>query len=260
VELFRGVNIDWLGKKWYFLAFSLIFSVAGILSLLFWHGLPLDVDFHGGTLVRVKFDQRPDVDRIRVATDKAGIHDARIQTYGPAQNNEVIIALSQRDTKESSLVGAALRNQALLATGYSLAGMLVYLWFRFELIYGVAAVVAVFHDTLITVGFFSLRRSGRRGESQHQPDSEPNRAHLGTHFPDRPVAVFVWWRGAASLFLRAGGRHPHRHLFFDRRGRADAGCVAAIPGAKRPYCSTSSRQKEPRLDAPHFSGFDKSLG
>jgi preprotein translocase subunit SecF len=187
VELFRGVNIDWLGKKWYFLAFSLVFSVAGVLSLLFWHGLPLDVDFHGGTLVRVKFDQRPDVDRIRVATDKAGIHDARIQTYGQAQNNEVIIALSQRDTKESSLdvgraailnalntnypqnhadlrsveivgpqVGAALRNQALLATGYSLAGMLVYLWFRFELIYGVAAVVAVFHDTLITVGFFSL--------------------------------------------------------------------------------------------------------
>ena len=49
-------------------------------------------------------------------------------------------------------VGAQLRQQALLATLYSLAGMLVYLWFRFELIYGVAAVVAVFHDTLITVG------------------------------------------------------------------------------------------------------------
>ncbi len=53
-------------------------------------------------------------------------------------------------------VGSQLRNQALLATLYSLAGMLVYLWFRFELIYGVAAVVAVFHDTLITIGFFSL--------------------------------------------------------------------------------------------------------
>jgi preprotein translocase subunit SecF len=53
-------------------------------------------------------------------------------------------------------VGAQLRKQALLATLYSLAGMLVYLWFRFELIYGVAAVVAVFHDTLITVGAFSL--------------------------------------------------------------------------------------------------------
>ena len=53
-------------------------------------------------------------------------------------------------------VGAQLRQKALMATLYSLAGMLVYLWFRFELIYGVAAVVAVFHDTLITVGAFSL--------------------------------------------------------------------------------------------------------
>jgi preprotein translocase subunit SecF len=53
-------------------------------------------------------------------------------------------------------VGAQLRRQALLATAYSLAGMLVYLGFRFEWIYGVAAVVTVFHDTLITVGAFSL--------------------------------------------------------------------------------------------------------
>ena len=192
MELFRGVNIDWLGKKWYFLAFSLIFSVSGVLSLLFWHHLPLDVDFQGGTQVRVKFDHKPDIDRIRAAADRAGLRDSRITTFtaaaaNAANSNEVIIGLPQRDTKEITLdagraaivnalrtnypenaaevrsveivgpqVGAALRNQALLATGYSLAGMLVYLWFRFELIYGVAAVVAVFHDTLITVGFFSL--------------------------------------------------------------------------------------------------------
>ena len=53
-------------------------------------------------------------------------------------------------------VGHQLEKQALLATLYSLLGMLVYLWFRFQLIYGVAAVVAVFHDTLITVGAFAL--------------------------------------------------------------------------------------------------------
>jgi preprotein translocase subunit SecF len=53
-------------------------------------------------------------------------------------------------------VGAQLRKQALLATVYSLAGMLIYLAFRFEWIYGVAAVITVFHDTLITVGAFSL--------------------------------------------------------------------------------------------------------
>jgi preprotein translocase subunit SecF len=53
-------------------------------------------------------------------------------------------------------VGRQLEKQALLATLYSMAGMLVYLWFRFQLIYGVAAVVACFHDTLITVGAFAL--------------------------------------------------------------------------------------------------------
>jgi preprotein translocase subunit SecF len=271
VELFRGINVDWLGKKWYFLAFSLIFSVSGVLSMLFWHGIPLGIDFRGGTLVKVKFEQSPDLDRIRQAIDRAGIHDSRIQSYGTASEKQVAISLAQKETQETALdygrqtivgalganysnsgpanhgkldlddasqgalsqfleqndpehlansgtaaqkyaeqatailnhrdhdlggifssidqlngvadpavvaqlrqgaylsgfhvfaadiigpqVGAALRKQALLATLYSLAGMLVYLWFRFELIYGVAAVVAVFHDTLITVGAFSL--------------------------------------------------------------------------------------------------------
>jgi preprotein translocase subunit SecF len=268
VELFHDVKIDWLGKKWYFLGFSLIFSVAGILSLLFWHHLPLDVDFRGGTVVRIKFDQQPDVDRVRAAMDHAGIRGHRIQTFGKG-TNEVIIDLPLSETSEAALdrgraaivaalqsnyskagelngrvdldnvgrgtfvdflsqkdpehlgvndaatqryttqanaildyrdqhsgiiasidslskvadpaianelkqdavlsgfsvrnveivgpqVGASLKKQALLATLYSLAGMLVYLWFRFELIYGVAAVVAVFHDTLITIGAFSL--------------------------------------------------------------------------------------------------------
>jgi preprotein translocase subunit SecF len=271
VELFREVKIDWLGKKWYFLGFSLIFSVAGLLSLFFWHGLPLDVDFKGGTVVRVKFDHAPSLDRLRSAAQKVGLKDAPIVTYGPAANDEVLITLPETRTSESALdagraaivntlttnysatgpanqgkldldnagrdaltqwleqrdpehlggsdvaaqhyaqqanailgyrdnqhsgllesidsvsgvatpavanelkqgaylsgfavrnveivgpqVGAQLRKQALLATLYSLAGMLVYLWFRFELIYGVAAVVAVFHDTLITIGAFSL--------------------------------------------------------------------------------------------------------
>jgi preprotein translocase subunit SecF len=271
VEFFREVNVDWLGKKWYFLGFSLIFSISGLLSIFFWHHLPLGVDFQGGTLVYLKFEQPPQVQRIRQAADRAGLHDVKMQSFGRAADHEVIVSLPQRETKESSLdagrttivktlqanylpngasnagkldldnatreslaafltqtdplhlanpaveevkypqiatsildyrdkdkgglldniselngkvdpavvaalqqgaylsgftvrnveivgpqVGAQLRKQALLATLYSLAGMLVYLWFRFELIYGVAAVVAVFHDTLITLGAFSL--------------------------------------------------------------------------------------------------------
>ena len=190
MELFRSVNVDWLGKKWYFLAFSLVFSVAGLLSILFWHHIPLGVDFKGGTQVRVRFDRTPNEDHIRQAMARAGVRDASIQRISDPSGqaaNKVTIALPQstasdaahdagRQAVEGALsanyhdssfqveqvdivgptAGRQLQKQAWLATLYSLIGMLVYLWFRFELIYGVAAVAAVFHDTLITVGAFSL--------------------------------------------------------------------------------------------------------
>ncbi|NUQ29651.1 MAG: protein translocase subunit SecF [Acidobacteriaceae bacterium] len=187
MELFRDINIDWLGKKWYLLAFSLVFSVAGIFSMLFWHKIPYGVDFKGGTQVHVSFDRTPSEDRIRSAFDAAGIKDAKIQAVrgDQAARPEVLISLPEKsdatgfDARAAVLsalqsnyhdggfkvessqtigptAGEQLRHQALFATLYSLLGMLVYLWFRFELIYGVAAVVAVFHDTLITIGAFSL--------------------------------------------------------------------------------------------------------
>ena len=190
MELFKQPNIDWLGKKWYLLSFSLIFSVAGILSLLFWHHLPLGVDFRGGTHVTAAFTSTPNEDHVRTAMDQAGIHNATIQRIGNRPGelaNQVVIALPEstatdqnhdagRSAVEHALTanyhdsafqilqvdvvgptaGKQLQHQAFYATIYSLIGMLVYLWFRFELIYGAAAVVAVFHDTLITIGAFSL--------------------------------------------------------------------------------------------------------
>ena len=190
MELFRDVNIDWLGKKWYFLGFSLIFTVAGVLSMLFWHGIPRGVDFKGGTQITVPFNSEPNENHIRAALSQAGIKDATVQRISTAtgvKGNDVIISLPQssatdqahdagRAAVENALTsyyhdsgygqpsvdivgptaGKQLQRQAALATVYSLIGMLVYLWFRFELIYGVAAVVAVFHDTVITVGAFSL--------------------------------------------------------------------------------------------------------
>lgn len=263
MEFFRNANIDFLGKKWYFIAFSLIFSVAGVLSMLFWHHIPLGVDFRGGTLVDVKFSHPPNDNAIRAALEKVGLQRPKIQTYGPAANNEKLIDLDVRETSERALdqgkvqiinalttnapagkqdlnnassltienylfekdplhagtdakqryaaqaqailnyrdkvkggvlgsfgelkgaadpavvdalqdnfflsdfgvrnveivgpqVGKQLQNQAMLATAYSLAGMLIYLGFRFEWIYGLAAVVTAFHDTIITVGAFSL--------------------------------------------------------------------------------------------------------
>ena len=103
MELFRNTNIDFLGKKWYFLAFSLIFSVAGICSMLFWHHIPLGVEFRGGTLVYVKFAQTPDLDQIRHVLDRAGLHDPRIQRFGPTTDNEVLVDLGMQETSESAL-------------------------------------------------------------------------------------------------------------------------------------------------------------
>ncbi len=190
MELFHGVNVDWLGKKWYFLAFSMIFSVAGIISMsVHWahigYPVPLSVDFRGGTQVQVQFTQTPDLGKIRQATEAAGIKDASVVTYDVPSNNEVLISLPEQKNETTldqgrqqivdalqahygnpfnvrnvqvvgPTVGKQLELQALKATLLSMAGMLVYLWFRFQLIYGVAAVVACFHDTLITVGAFAL--------------------------------------------------------------------------------------------------------
>ena len=186
MEFFREVNVDWMAKKWYFLGFSLIVTVSGLLSMLFWHGIPLNVDFKGGTIVNVKFTQEVHEDQVREALHKAGVRDERVQGVGPAANSEFLISLGQTadeknldagkhaivsaldgsplagkyEVRGGSIVGpqvgSQLRNQALWATLYSLAGMLIYLAFRFEFIYGVAAVVAVFHDTLFTLGVFSL--------------------------------------------------------------------------------------------------------
>jgi preprotein translocase subunit SecF len=117
VEFFRDTKIDWLGWKWYFLAFSLVFSIAGILSMLFWHGIPLGVDFKGGTLVYVKFNHTPDDNAIRAAMDRAGLHNARIQRYGAVQNNEVLVQLEQKETSEVALdQGKAQIIQALSST------------------------------------------------------------------------------------------------------------------------------------------------
>ena len=103
MEFFKEPNIDFLGKKWYFLAFSLVFSVAGLFSMLFWHGVPLGVDFRGGTLVYVKFSHPPDDNAIHAALAKVGLTHAKFSALGAAANNEVLIDLDVRETSEKAL-------------------------------------------------------------------------------------------------------------------------------------------------------------
>jgi len=154
----------------------------------------LGVDFKGGTVVTAKFKQRPHDDAIRTALTNKGVRDAVVQpvtdkpdtvlikvpleSEGQDGRARVREALSQFGTEAApsqeleadpnaaykiigtdavgAIAGAQLRNKAIAVTLAALVGILIYIGARFEWTYGAAAVIAVFHDVLVTLGFFSI--------------------------------------------------------------------------------------------------------
>src|SRR5437867_4785745 len=179
IELFRGIKVDWLGKRKLFLVISGSIMLLGLVSLVVKGGFRYGVDFRGGTIVYVRFQQKPPLDQIR-----AELKDSQIQDFGTSGTDVMIEFQGAKEEADASAgreaitgalnknfqgkleilnaesigpkVGADLRRQAVFATLYALGGILVYIAFRFEWIYGAAAVFAVFHDTLVTLGLFSL--------------------------------------------------------------------------------------------------------
>lgn len=263
MQLFRDTNFDFMGNKLPLIGLSLLLTVAGIISLIIERGPRYGIDFKGGTLLYVKFADKPSEESVRAALSKKiegeisvvavqGTNELMIQTemrnekelqstrqaiedtlasvFGsqpnkldftgaaaarvferlnlPLQKAGVFISdddlrklitetLSFRDKQKGGIlssfdelssvpgmtpqiltvlkqeaylgkylvrntevvgprVGSELRTQALLATLYAMAGMLIYVGLRFEFVYGFAAVIAVLHDTVITIGLFSL--------------------------------------------------------------------------------------------------------
>jgi preprotein translocase subunit SecF len=193
IEFFKEPNIDWMGKAKYFFALSAILLLAGWFSIFSKGGLYYDIDFKGGTNVDVKFTQPHSTEEIRKALSAQGLGKSEIQATGTAlgagTSNQFLIFVEQKtggdeqaaeDASKARVlaalnaaygpgsysiekvdivgpkVGAELRRQAVFVTLYALGGMLLYIAFRFEWVFGAAAVLAVFHDVLITLGFFSL--------------------------------------------------------------------------------------------------------
>jgi preprotein translocase subunit SecF len=261
MEIFKNTNFDFLGKKMPFIIVSLLLTAAGIGSLIMKGGPRYGIDFKGGTVTTVRFQNNVSEDQIRAALsakipgeivvqrdtttndvlistelrDEKELAAARLlvldtlaanfggatgdkkdlsnagsglvaellrgplaASFNEQQVQDVAKAItSYRDTEKRGLlgnidalsgvngvnaqvldalkqafivapyqvrgfdlvgpkVGAELRTQALNATLLALAGMLVYIAFRFEFAYGLAAVLAVFHDTIITIGLFSI--------------------------------------------------------------------------------------------------------
>jgi preprotein translocase subunit SecF len=200
IQFFKEVNIDWLGKRRIFIAISLTLMLSGLGSAMYrsaFHpkgteAFNLGVDFKGGTVVTVKFKQRPDAEAIRAAINKSGVREAIIQPILD-KPDEVLIRLPRQESKEAdataakagvdvgrslvaqalttfgegnaeivgtdavgAIAGQQLRNQAVAVTLLALVGILLFIAFRFEWTYGAAAVLAVFHTVLITLGMFSI--------------------------------------------------------------------------------------------------------
>lgn len=212
-EFFTNINVDWMGKRKFFIAVSVFILLAGLASAIgrqFTEGgtdaFNLGVDFKGGTVVTTKFKERPPADDIRSALQAAGITEAVIQD-STDKADEVLIKVPNigereecKDSEGNKLVeagrcvvkqaldkfgkeaagaatlaespdaaykivgtdsvgpvaGAQLRNQAVIATLLGLAGILLFIAFRYDWTYAAGAVIAVFHDVLITLAFFSV--------------------------------------------------------------------------------------------------------
>ena len=191
MHIFKNTTYDFLKWRWQAIALSWIIIIAGVVVFMT-KGIPLGIEFAGGTAVIVRFDQPTSVQQVRASLDKSfpgGGENVIVQTFGDPSLQQVMIRVphvgaeqgaSLSTTKQQVVdaltkggvggfkengtqivgpaVGQELRSKALLATVFSLLGILAYLAFRFQFSFGVGAVVATIHDLLITMAFLAFFR------------------------------------------------------------------------------------------------------
>jgi preprotein translocase subunit SecF len=192
MQIFKTPHFDFLRWRWYAIGLSWLIIMGGLLVIKT-KGLPLGVEFSGGTIVIVQFDQQPpDSSVLRNALERAMPgegQNAIIQRYGEESTRQYMIrvpdvgeesgaGLSQKADKVvaalksagignlhvngTEIVGASvgqdLRRKGILATVLSLVGILFYIAFRFQFSFAVGAVVATIHDLLVTFAFLAFFR------------------------------------------------------------------------------------------------------
>jgi preprotein translocase subunit SecF len=188
MELIRpGTKIDFVQYAPWAIGFSWALIAIGVLSLIIHKGPNYGVDFSGGTVMQVRFNQKPAISDIRGTLEPLGLGDVTIQDFGTSETAggaEFLIRLPQTADESTDLgqrvtaalqqkfgkdafeiervdmvgprVGADLRTRAILAVAFATLMMGAYIWFRFELRFGIGAAVALIHDVLITIGALSL--------------------------------------------------------------------------------------------------------
>lgn len=182
IELFRNPSFDFIGKRRWAYVISILFILAGFGSMVAKGGLRYGIDFSGGTLIQVRFEKPVPVDRIRAALDTVRMGESVIQEFGDPRefllrlplaelsSEEVTRRAQQALAKDPALgppeirrvefvgpqVGRDLQIQAIYAVLWSMAGILVYIAIRFDLLGGLASIAAIIHDVLVCLSAMSL--------------------------------------------------------------------------------------------------------
>jgi len=183
MEIFKRVTeYNFMAKKTMAIILSSAVILVGIISMITHGGLKYGIDFDGGTLVQLKFKTPPAIEDLRDGLKTIGLGDSTIQEFG--SKNHILIRVEKSEEKleeigtkvKNSLigkfqaddilvervemvgpkVGKDLREKAILSIIYAIIGIVIYISWRFELQYAIAAIIALVHDVLVTVGAFSL--------------------------------------------------------------------------------------------------------
>jgi preprotein translocase subunit SecF len=177
----KTTTINFIGNRKISLTFSGLLMVISILSLSI-RGLDMGIDFTGGTLIEVGYQQTVDLSVLRSTLSESGFADATVQNFGTTKDalirlkphegvssadlsNKVLEALNKKTSTPASLrrvefvgpqVGDDLAEDGFLALLYSTIGILIYVAWRFEWKFSLGAVIATFHDVIVTLGVFSV--------------------------------------------------------------------------------------------------------
>lgn len=186
MPIFKTPNIDFLAWRWHALGLSLLIIGAGVVMLVVRGGLPLGLDFSGGTQIILQFQESAGEGAVRDALDS--IEEKVVQQYGDPADNAVLVRLPQAAGPEvgasleaganavvaalgesdlgafeiigqelvGPVIGEELRRRGVNAFVFAMIGILIYIGLRFRFSFAVGAVVAVAHDILVTVSMLTF--------------------------------------------------------------------------------------------------------
>ena len=182
MEIFNQKKIyDFMGKKWPFLIFSTILMIISLV-LVFTRGFNFGIDFVGGTIVQVKYDQTAPIEKIRevlkdtkyasaIVTEFGSTEEVTIRITGSSSDlthdisdemNKILVPTGNFEIRKidmvGSKVGAELREKGVMSLILALAAILIYIGWRFEWRFAIASILGLIHDVIITLGLLSLFR------------------------------------------------------------------------------------------------------